>query len=352
VYLRVVNETLALRCLLASIVMLVACESGASLGTACTRASECASPLVCRLGRCRTECAAARDCPAGQVCLAVAAGQGACELPAIDVCAMSCDAPLVCASGHCRVECMTDGDCPEGHGCASGVCQRSDSTMDAGAIDAAASDAAPSDAGPRDAPRLDTGRGDSGFACDPIDETGCTGERCGLVGGVPTCVASGGVGVVGTACRNEVECASGLSCQGGLCVRVCLVGDDGFCGDDLVCSRDGVAHQSFLDSEQPLGLCTEACDPVADTGCPIDATCAIGSASGDRWYTWCRVFTDVIEGRGCMNAIDCGAGLDCYGGSCRNFCHAGVDADCTGGFHCDGSTTFAGGNDVGACTPP
>jgi hypothetical protein len=319
--------------------LLFACESAATLGASCTRASECSSPLVCRLARCRTECAAARDCGPGQVCLINGAGEGACEIPAIDACSLSCDPPLVCASGHCRVECAVDADCPEGHGCASGACQRSDSTPDAGGSDAA-----------RDAPLPDAPLPDAGFSCDPIGGTGCTGERCGLVDGATTCVALGGTVALGAACIAEADCSAGLSCQGERCVRVCRIGDDAACGDDLICSRDSVAGQDFLPGESALGLCTESCDLGSSIGCPPSSTCAIGVGSGGRDFTWCRELGGGAEGAACGNDLACGALLRCYMGACRTFCTI-PGGTCEADFHCDGTTEFIARPQYGACIP-
>jgi hypothetical protein len=317
--------------------LIASCESGAALGTACVRAAECASPLVCRLGRCRVECGAARDCGAGQVCLVNGAGEGACEIPAIDACSLSCDAPLVCVSGHCRVECAVDGDCPDGHACVTGACQRIDSTPDAGASDGGSEDAA-------------FVRPDSGLPCDPIADTGCTGARCGLERGVPGCVASTGTAVLGGACGVEADCNVGLSCQGGRCVRICAVGDDPACGGDSVCSRDSVAGQDALPAGNGLGLCSEACNPTPDEGCPPSATCAIGTGTSGNDFTWCRTIGGGAEGDTCDLALNCAAGLDCRNGACRAFCDV-TTGTCDAGRHCDGETTFEAHPQVGACVP-
>ena len=96
---------------------LTACESHATLGTPCARDSECASPLACRLGRCRTECVETRDCPPASECVPTPGG-GSCAL-STDRCGedADCTAPLVCgADGQCRAECLSDADCTDdGH---------------------------------------------------------------------------------------------------------------------------------------------------------------------------------------------------------------------------------------------
>ena len=87
-------------------------------GEACTLSSECDSPLVCRLGRCRLECREARDCAAGQICLVDGDGVGSCRVPE-DTCALDgdCPEPLVCGGGACVNGCAEDRDCPPDSTC-------------------------------------------------------------------------------------------------------------------------------------------------------------------------------------------------------------------------------------------
>jgi hypothetical protein len=334
--------------------LLLACQSGASLGTTCERASDCASPLVCRIGRCRTECAAARDCAAGQVCLINAEGQGACELPSIDVCSVSCDAPLICASGHCRVECTTDASCPSGHVCASGACQRADSSIDAGPLPDSGSSDAGADASAHDAARrhvdaMPDDVGDAGGMCDPVSNTGCPGMRCGFVGIEPRCVPAGGTADVGDACAFEADCGVGLSCQGHRCVRACWLGHNAFCGPDLSCSIDSVSGQTILTSAAGLGFCTEQCDLVTDTGCAM-GTCAFGTNSDGHDFTWCRDIGAVAVGAACVHEFDCQPGLGCHHGFCRRFCDF-TGSQCTVA-QCENISSFSTQPQVGECNTP
>lgn len=346
------TSTLVLACLGA---WLVACESGASLGARCARNGECAAPLVCRIGRCRSECVEARDCPQGQVCLIDAEGLGACELPMLDECALSCDAPLICASGHCRVTCATASECPGGHVCASGACQRAD--VDGGVVDDAGPDAAPSVDASRDANAPDTGP-----LCDPVLGTGCA-DRCGLLGGLPACTATGS-GTLESPCTAESDCAVGFSCQGDRCIRVCRPSDPTLCGAHLACSRSSVVGASFLPSENDVGLCTESCMPVGDTGagdhgCPVGTTCSIGTASIVGDFTWCREIRTLPspaspEGGPCTYEYNCQAGLGCYSHNvCRRFCTYPDGPECAGADVCTLLlATLPGGVLVGECTPP
>lgn len=342
-------------CLLLLLVSLLgACEAAASLGARCTRASDCESPLVCGLGRCRAQCSAARDCPAGQVCLEPTAGAGVCELPTVDVCAASCDAPLVCVSGHCRQMCDVDSDCPSGHACRAHACERADT------------DAGPEDGGPPGDAGTDAAQGppgeDAGFAgadvgiawaCDPIADTGCGGgQRCGLSGGIPTCIASG-AGAEGAACATETSCGPHLSCQGGRCVRFCYDdGNDGACGSDRYCGASAVAGSS---PPSGIAFCSDACDPLAQVStCPTGSHCAIDVAAGNREFRWCAPDGTGAEGATCIGQAGCNAGLECVYGStsCRAFCDPSEPMPCAGSHHCDASTGWVvAGHLVGFCVP-
>lgn len=98
--------------------LLVGCQSPPTLGATCSRASDCAAPLTCSGGRCRTECVETRDCPVGSECLPLGTGTAACALSQ-DRCALDadCTAPLICGSdGRCRAACLRDDDCTsDGH---------------------------------------------------------------------------------------------------------------------------------------------------------------------------------------------------------------------------------------------
>lgn len=90
-------------------------------GDECELNTECASPLVCRLGRCRIECRAPRDCTAGLECVRDEHGLGACQLPQETECTLTSDCPdfLVCRFGRCTNACEVDRDCPPGARCLS-----------------------------------------------------------------------------------------------------------------------------------------------------------------------------------------------------------------------------------------
>lgn len=89
-------------------------------GEGCTLSSDCESPYVCRLERCRAECATIRDCPIGSLCVRDGDGIGACRLGDEAECTLDgeCPTPLVCRAGACTNECVVDSDCTAGSVCA------------------------------------------------------------------------------------------------------------------------------------------------------------------------------------------------------------------------------------------
>lgn len=136
--------------------LLGACQTAPSVGAACTRNTDCSSPLVCRFGRCRTECTAQRDCAVPSSCLLDEAGQGSCSLVDDPDCtASSCASPLACVGRECVNLCSVGVECPAGSTCAPtddgrARCVRTDG-VDASLPDASFDDAALAPDASRDA---------------------------------------------------------------------------------------------------------------------------------------------------------------------------------------------------------
>lgn len=88
-------------------------------GDDCELNTQCSAPLVCRLGRCRVECRASRDCAPGLECVRDEDSLGACQIRDETDCSLSSDCPssLVCLFRHCTNACQTDVDCPPGALC-------------------------------------------------------------------------------------------------------------------------------------------------------------------------------------------------------------------------------------------
>ncbi len=92
------------------------CQSAPNLGAACTRSSECSGGLVCRFGRCRSECSRNDDCPSGSTCFLSGDATGACsvdvDLSCVGGTGTSCATGLTCLGGQCVRTCERASDCP------------------------------------------------------------------------------------------------------------------------------------------------------------------------------------------------------------------------------------------------
>lgn len=148
--------------LVAAFLSLSGCQSTPAVGVSCARASDCASPLTCSFGRCRTQCVLNRDCPLGATCLLDASGQGSCGVSQDVGCdrGMACDDGLACIVDRCVAPCADASDCPGDGVCAapSGTSTRVCFDARGGLPDASISDAgAQYDGGGSDAALLDAG---------------------------------------------------------------------------------------------------------------------------------------------------------------------------------------------------
>jgi hypothetical protein len=159
---------------------------------------------------------------------------------------------------------------------------------------------------------------------------GCEdGQRCTVLSAgtiaVAACVPAGPVPVGGD-CTTD-ECAPGAMCvkvgASYVCRAYCDAGAD--CG-----SSD--QHCAWPWSPlQEIGLCTEGCDPVRQTGCGTDQGCYfMDPADGS---TDCFPAGTLPEGADCSALVDfCVPGLDCVmepgsGPSFQYFCRAFCDAE-------------------------
>jgi len=119
-------------------------------------------------------------------------------------------------------------------------------------------------------------------------------------------------------CANSAECGDNLTCEGGVCRRMCVGGGgDTACGDSTLC--DDIAPRA---SHLALGLCS--CKVTGANPCPDGqscyedagaATCAAPAANAG------------IEGEGCTTFNGCALGLICRDTLCRTPCVA--NGDCT-----------------------
>ena len=183
------------------VLLLAGCQASVASGSSCARNSDCAELLACAAGRCRAACGDARDCGAGESCVAFR-GSGVCVPPSQPVpCVFNtdCGAHLFCHSGVCVAQCMTDHDCDHGT-CVEMLCSEPKLTASA------------TDAGP-----VDGGASDAGAQC-PARQVRC--QTDGLCHDLTSLSACGQCGV---------HCPPGGACEAGACVcggRPCAPGND------------------------------------------------------------------------------------------------------------------------------
>jgi hypothetical protein len=244
------------RSLFASVaaLLLVACQTAATAGSSCALRSDCADPLICAGGRCRTECAESIDCLAGWSCASSGTAHVlACLPPSSPVlCAYNSECPTgsFCVDHQCRAQCRTDRDC------ASGTCNDGTCTMPI--TTAAASDAGGIEAG----------------AC-----TTCGGRCVDLMSDAQHCGACGNACPAGNACANG-QCVAGGNCDdAGTCCSGSTAPCGGACVDTLSdphnCAACGRACASGVCRN---GTCADVNDDCAHA-IPIDVSSGSGSAT-------------------------------------------------------------------------
>lgn len=304
------------------VVLAVGCEARVSLGAACEVNSDCPADLVCRQGRCRTECNESRDCAFPLECMADGLPEaGGCRVLEDGICRTSadCAGELACLDDHCVQPCTDHSECSVAMVCNGRYCVRNA-----------------------------TG------ACDVLSGTGCgDGERCGIAGTgaerVVACVTLA-VGEVRDADEHEPcdadpmtelirPCRDGLTCVAGQCLRWCLY-DAATVGSN--CGTGSQCVPTYAGSAAPThcGFCTEGCSPVGQNCTDETRTCVLAMADG-RTFGQCILPADVdctvdamadgCAGRPCAMGV-CAFGLECVPddatmtSSCLERC--ATDGDC------------------------
>jgi hypothetical protein len=255
----------------------------------CSLNSDCASNLVCALGRCRNRCATAADCNGGAcitdgpqadglqdwVCQPPAEKNAPCDKPT------DCPKPLACATDYrCRNLCAVDTDCNK-PGSSDSVCATDaqgvhycavPTEVTGGVITAppppGARDVAVTE--PPDATVTPPGEGGSGND-GPAGNDGTTGPDG------PVSMADSGPGVDAPAGDGNLPCSSpcaqGTTCVNGGCVAcgtsgaACCPGARP-CGANLSCNGNGVCS---------CGGANEAC--CGGNTCNAGLSCPIGDAA-------------------------------------------------------------------------
>lgn len=317
------------------------CEARVALGATCELASDCPSPMICKMGRCRAECREARDCPFPLECM-MENGVGGCRVPEDGACprgTVDCGQGLECVGGRCMQRCTDHNQCALSQTCdlAEG-CERNET-------------------GP----------------CDILSGAGCAdGERCGQVGGVVQCldlvtraVADADLFEPCASTSDGPGCREGLTCVEGRCLRWCLRETAGAvlsnCGDLSTClGSDAVGGDPPPDG---VGYCTQPCDPTSPVaaGCPEGLGCGVTQPSRAS-YSLCEPASDAGTRWGACDNQQCAIGLDCIHGvfevgTCLARCED--DGDCMDGLEqCDTESGFLEVVDhlgvthrVGVCLP-
>lgn len=318
------------------------CAPSLSLGSPCVLASDCPEPFACLGGRCREECATARDCYPF-ACVEVEGGLGACRVIEDDACD-GCTAPLTCVAGACVDPCANADGCSPGSECVSGACV------------------------PPDEPPLG--------ACSPLAAASGCGEAevCTRSGETFACApAPAAATALGGPCSSDVACGTGAGCVSGRCALLCVAGTTS-CGPGSFCSTDATLFGPLTSGTAPgprppagLGYCTEVCDllaPFESDGCLDGNVCAFGVTGGGRHFTYCR---DIVEPQlgvygSCapdevmLGEVKCPAGTGCSivppgtARLCRPFCDPAAAAPCADGSAC--SPVLIGNRRYGVCTGP
>ncbi len=286
---------------------------------ACTLNSDCTAPLVCAFQVCHQQCTTSRDCASPDICV-----KGGTEGATFDVCQSvdcsvnQCPTGQTCgADDQCRDACTTAKDCIAGQVCVAGVCADKTDLSDSGALKGTVGDG-----GVGLSCAYNSDCGDAGLVCvshvcqvqchatiDCLPPAGpggvCHNNVCVLSdAGKPVDAtvdahdASHDVVVppdaLGKTCNLPSDCPPGLRCgMAGQCTYECVLAED--CpggGYDYCC----VSH------ECRLGAC--ALDASTDTS-PTDGRSCKACASNDQCQDgkFCDGVEECTEGC-CAPALD------------------------------------------------
>lgn len=215
--------------------------------------------------------------------------------------------------------------------------------------------------------------------CDPVADQGCDAtSTCTVVGGAAQCVAlttaAAGSADVGEPCTGDATCRPGLVCPmnqtSGIgaevgraerrCLRPCQLDPLTSCGLGTRCMRLDQDAVGWAVPQLPsgLGICSEDCDPLADTGCPTHETCLVYRLA-DAFPTYCAPTTpsgtDFVS---CTGDYECAGHRMCETPPmstdptrvCRPLCDpTAASSGCPSGSHCVDGGPIDSGQRVGLC---
>ena len=266
-----------------------------------------------------------------------------------DACAAEVSNP-VCGNGTREVgEACDDGNATNADGCSSACAVESvcgNGTREAGE----ACDDGNKASGDGCSPSCQV---ESANACSLVPQGGCSGAEpaCDVTDdGSTDCRAVTSQGTSNNHCTSDTACKAGYTCLGDgssnapWCARFCI-GDSDCLGTGSRCMI------GLVDSGgDPIGVnvCTNACDPYAQTGCPSGMGC-IGRIATAGDYTDCRYLGTKLDGQACTLQTDCLPGSACVTtngvSTCASYCIVGNDNTCDIGETCVG---FTGGMNIGS----
>lgn len=366
---------------LAFLVLGTACQSGAPIGATCTRPSECASPLTCAFGRCRTECAAHRDCPPGALCLLDPSGAGRCALPDDPDCrraGATCAAGLACIGGECVNACSAVAECPPDSTCTPDPVDGLARCVPLPALDAGATGDAGIDAGaPNDAAQTPDA-GCAGPSCDPVVQIGagesyacartlsgavwCWGAEANLGTGTSSAVCDADEPCLRAPGRVRVDLGLGAGPED-LVADSLEVNQENACalvGGDIVCWGDTIngslGTTGTGEIARPIRLAPGGTSAPHDfTAVAVLAVAGIGMRATGSWYGWGDDTFGAYRGDGAthplaVTATPLAAATQMIGGLDHTCAVVAGDAWCWGGNENGESGAAAVG--LGAFTAP
>jgi cysteine-rich repeat protein len=192
--------------------------------------------------------------------------------------------------------------------------------------------------------------------CDLWAQTGCDfAEKCTLSGIDRVCVAAGTY-TEGQNCVSETECGVGLTCltNGGL-ERLCYR----FCRDDFDCFGTGsLCVYDLMYGSTPVPwvrLCSKACDPISNIGCPEGFSCMIYQEPGglNRFLTDCDPHAgEGMDRDACESDAECAPGFFCMpgAGTCVRYCRYPTGYCVVGTCHAFNPHVMLGTIEYGYCT--